>query len=318
MLAVYAARPEPDDPFAALRIGQLPEPAPAPGWVSVHMRAASLNMHDVSTLMGVRMAADRYPMVLGCDGAGVLDDGSEVVVHPCVNDAGWLGPETLDPGRTVLSEFWPGTFAETVTVPASNVAPKPESLSFADGACTGTAWLTAYRMIFVRSGLRPGQSAVVLGRRGSINTAAIDLGTAAGIAMFTLAADGSLLDVEGRSHPRRPVDAVLDAGVDDAEWSHALELLKPGGAVVCAGYRSGATVTGHADGALHRLIFGELRLVGCAMGTRDDLVALLAFLDRTGLRPRIGLRLPLAEADRGIRAMMEHQVTGKIVFSIPS
>ena len=129
----------------------------------VRMRAASLNMHDIGTLRG-RLPIDRYAMILGCDGAGVLADGTEVVIPPCVNDPGWIGPETLDPGRSVLSGRFPGTFAESVAVPARNVVAKPPSLSFAEAACTGTAWLTAYRMLFVHSGLRPGQHALVRGR----------------------------------------------------------------------------------------------------------------------------------------------------------
>jgi NADPH:quinone reductase-like Zn-dependent oxidoreductase len=308
MLAAYAVRPSFNEPLGALAIGEVPAPEVPAGWVAVAMRAASLNMHDISTLRGIRMRPEQYPMILGCDGAGVLADGTEVVLHPCVNEPGWVGPETLDTGRTVFSERFPGTFARTVAVPARNVVPKPASLSFAEAACTGTAWLTAYRMLFVHSGLRPGQRALVLGRRGSIATAVAQLGTAAGIDMSMGTQDGDTFDAV--------FDAVFDAGVDEAEWSHALRLLKPGGTLVCAGYRSGATSTGYAMDGLHRLIFGELRVVGSAMGTRDDLLGLLAFLDRTGVRPEVGLRLPLAEAAQGFRAMLEHTVRGKIVFTM--
>jgi NADPH:quinone reductase-like Zn-dependent oxidoreductase len=304
MFAAYAERPDFDDPLAALVLGARPEPALPPGWVTVHMRAASLNMHDVGTLRGIRMAPGRYPMTLGCDGAGVLADGTEVVILPCVNEPGWVGEETLDPQRSVLSERFQGTFAELAAVPARNVVPKPASLSFAEAACTGTAWLTAYRMLFVHSGLRPGQDALVLGRLGSIATGVVELGRAAGLRMWTGPADVMF-------------DAVFDAGVDEAEWSHALDRLKPGGTLVCAGYRSGATRTGYALGALHRLIFSEQRVVGCAMGTRADLVGLLAFLDGTGLRPAVGLEVPLAEAGKGFRAMLDQTVTGKIVFTLP-
>lgn len=318
MLAAWAERPDPADPLSALRVGARPEPVAPAGWVTVEMRAASLNMHDVSTLSGIRTAPEVYPIVLGCDGAGVLADGTGVVVHPCVNAADWHGPQTLDPARTVLSELHPGTFAEYAVVPAGNVLPKPASLSFGEAACMGTAWLTAYRMVFVRAGLRPGMDALVLGRRGSINGAAIALGTVAGIGMWVMAPDGAITPSTGGTARAVPTafDAVLDAGVDEAQWSRYLRALRPGGAVVCAGYRSGATDTGYALDALHQLIFGELRLVGCAMGTTGDLTGLLSFLDRTGLRPEIGLTLPLAEVADGIGAMLSHRVPGKIVFSM--
>jgi NADPH:quinone reductase-like Zn-dependent oxidoreductase len=324
MFAAYATAPDADDPLAALLLGERPEPVPEPGWVTVRMRAASLNMHDIGTLRGVRMRPEQYPLILGCDGAGVLPDGTEVVVHPCVNDPAWVGPETLDPHRSVLSERYPGTFAELVAVPARNVVPKPASLSFAEAACTGTAWLTAYRMLFVHSGLRPGQHALVQGRLGSIGTGLVELGTAAGMTMWTQTESGAHPAGMVGSTSRPPVspptvfDAVFDAGVDEAAWSHALRRLRPGGALVCAGYRSGATTTGYSLEALHRLIFSELRVVGSAMGTRDDLVALLSFLDSSGLRPAIGLEVPLAECAKGMRAMLDRTVTGKIVFSMPA
>jgi D-arabinose 1-dehydrogenase-like Zn-dependent alcohol dehydrogenase len=85
--------------------------------------------------------------------------------------------------------------------------------------------------------------------------------------------------------------------------------------VVCAGYRAGDVDVRPERHALHRLVFNELRLVGCAMGTRDDLVALLSFLERTGLRPDIDRELPLTSAPEGFAAMLGGEVVGKIVFS---
>jgi D-arabinose 1-dehydrogenase-like Zn-dependent alcohol dehydrogenase len=149
----------------------------------------------------------------------------------------------------------------------------------------------------------------VLGRLGSINTAVVALAAAAGITIWTS-------EVPAGERPER-YDAVLDAGVDEAEWSHALRLLRPGGALICAGYRSGRTSTGYAIGSLEQLIFGERRVVGCAMGTREDLLALLAFLDRTGLRPPVGLAVPLGEAGKAFRALLDGTVAGKIVLTAP-
>ncbi len=180
MFAVYASAPNADDPLAALEAGERPEPDVPDGWVEVEVRAASLNMHDVFTLRGVGIREEAFPMILGCDGAGVLEDGSEVVIHGVVASPGWMGDETLDPGRTLLSEKHPGTFAERVAVPAPNALPKPPELSFAEAACMGTAWLTAYRMLFVKSGLRPGQTMLVQGASGGVSTALIMLGSAAG------------------------------------------------------------------------------------------------------------------------------------------
>ena len=146
MFAVYAAEPKPDDPLAALVVGERPAPQVPPGHVAVKVRAASLNMHDVWTLRGVGIRAEKFPLILGLDGAGVTDDGREVVIHSVIPSPGWRGDETLDPQRSMLTERYQGTFAETVVVPAANVLPKPASMSFSEAACMGTAWLTAYRM----------------------------------------------------------------------------------------------------------------------------------------------------------------------------
>jgi NADPH:quinone reductase-like Zn-dependent oxidoreductase len=149
MFAVYAAEPSPENPLASLRVGERPEPEVPAGWVRVAVKAASLNMHDLWTLRGVGIKPEQFPMILGCDGAGTLDDGTEVVLHSVIGDPNWSGEETLDPKRTLLTEKHQGTFADYVTVPARNALPKPADLSFAEAACMGTAWLTAYRMLFV-------------------------------------------------------------------------------------------------------------------------------------------------------------------------
>jgi NADPH:quinone reductase-like Zn-dependent oxidoreductase len=320
MFAVYASAPSPDDPLAALALGERPEPETPDGWVSVQVKAASLNMHDVFTLRGVGIGADAFPMTLGCDGAGLLDDGSEVVIHGVIPSDGWVGDETLDPRRSILTERHQGSFADRVIVPARNVLPKPDSLSFAEAACMGTAWLTAYRMLFVKSGLRPGQTMLVQGASGGVATALIALGRAAGMRVWAT----------GRSDQKRAValeqgaDAVFETGarlpervdavfetVGGVTWSHSVKSLKPGGIIVI----SGAT-TGDASAAeLQRIFFLQLRVVGSTMGTREELQNLLSFCAQQQIRPQIGLELPLEEAERGFRAMIDGETSGKIVFT---
>src|SRR5207248_4611524 len=111
------------------------------GWTTVAVRAASLNHHDLWSLRGVGLSEDRLPMILGCDAAGLDEDGNEVVVHSVISEDSWRGDETLDPRRSLLSERHPGTFAERVAVPRRNLVPKPPGLSFEESACLPTAWL---------------------------------------------------------------------------------------------------------------------------------------------------------------------------------
>ena len=108
MLAAYASAIDPDDPLSGLTVGERPEPAVPPGWTTVTVRAAALNHHDLWSLRGVGLSADRLPMILGCDAAGVDQDGSEVLVHAVISSDDWRGDETLDPRRSLLSERHPG------------------------------------------------------------------------------------------------------------------------------------------------------------------------------------------------------------------
>jgi NADPH:quinone reductase-like Zn-dependent oxidoreductase len=155
MLAVSCTSQSADDPLAGLTVGDRPDPEVPDGWARVTVRAASLNHHDLWSLRGSGLPADRLPMVLGCDAAGVDEDGNEVVVHGVVSDPDWSGDETLDPGRSLLSEKYDGTLAESVVVPRRNLVPKPAELSFEEAACLPTAWLTAYRMLFTNAGVSP-------------------------------------------------------------------------------------------------------------------------------------------------------------------
>src|SRR5947209_10416273 len=172
MLAAYAARTAPDDPLSALEVGERPEPEVRDGWTRVRVRATSLNHHDLWSVRGVGLPADRLPMILGCDAAGVTADGREVIVYAVINEPGFRGTDnTHDPGRSLLSERYPGTLAERVRVPAGNLIAKPAELSFAEAACLPTAWLTAYRMLFTSSGLRPGDTVLIQGAGGGVATA---------------------------------------------------------------------------------------------------------------------------------------------------
>jgi D-arabinose 1-dehydrogenase-like Zn-dependent alcohol dehydrogenase len=114
MFAVYATHAAPDNPLAALSIGDMPEPNVPDGWVRVKVSHASLNRHDLFTLRGISGHAEgiTYPMILGTDAVGTLDDGTSVVIYPMMGSDDWRGDETLDPQWHIPSEFIHGTFAD--------------------------------------------------------------------------------------------------------------------------------------------------------------------------------------------------------------
>src|SRR5947199_10753290 len=112
MLAAFVATPAPEDPLSVLEIGERPEPEAPDGWTTVQVKAVSLNHHDLFSLRGIGLPAERMPMILGTDTAGLHEDGTEVVVHGDVTGTpGWTGDETLDPKRSLFSELHQGTMA---------------------------------------------------------------------------------------------------------------------------------------------------------------------------------------------------------------
>lgn len=320
MFAASCVAQSATDPLSGLSVGERPEPQAPDDWVRVRVRAAALNHHDLWSLRGVGLPADRLPMVLGCDAAGVTEDGREVIVHAVVSSPDWSGDETLDPRRSLLSERYDGTLAELVAVPARNVLPKPPELTFEQAACLPTAWLTAYRMLFVQSGLRPGDRVLVQGAGGGVATAAIALARAAGFVVFATSREEGkrrqALELgahevfePGVRMPER-VDAVLET-VGRATWSHSMKSLRPGGTLVVAGATSGSDPS--AD--LNRLFFLQLRVIGSTMGTRDEFAALLRLCVATGLRPVVDEVLPLSEARRGFERLASGDLFGKIVLT---
>jgi NADPH:quinone reductase-like Zn-dependent oxidoreductase len=321
MFAVTAARIDADNPLNGLELGERPDPAAPDGWTTVTVKAAALNHHDLFTLRGVGIRPEQLPLVLGCDAAGIDEDGNEVIVHAVIADpARGGGDETLDPKRSLLSEVHDGTLAEKVVVPRRNLVPKPAELSFEQAACLPTAWLTAYRMLFDKSGVQPGSTILVQGAGGGVATALIALGSAAGYRVWTtsrteakreraleLGADQAF--ESGARLPER-VDAVMET-VGQATWSHSVKSLRPGGRIVISGATSGPM----PPAELTRVFFLQLQVVGSTMGTRDQLVRLTRFLTTTGLRPQIDRTLPLTRAREGFEAMAGGDLFGKVVFT---
>jgi NADPH:quinone reductase-like Zn-dependent oxidoreductase len=321
MLAVFAAETDRDDPLRGLRVEDRPEPEVPAGWTTVTVKAASLNHHDLWSLRGVGLPEDRLPMILGCDAAGVDEEGNEVIVHSVISAPDWRGDETMDPKRSLLSERHQGTLAERVAVPRRNVLPKPAALSFEEAACLPTAWLTAYRMLFTRASVEPGMTVLVQGAGGGVATAAIALASVAGIRVWVTARSeekrAQALELgadqafeSGARLPER-VDAVVET-VGEATWAHSIRSLKPGGTLVV----SGATTGDSPPAELSRVFFLQLSVIGSTMGTRDELERLIRLCVAKDVRPVIDRTLPLEQARAGFEALLDGSVVGKIVFTV--
>ena len=197
--------------------------------------------------------------------------------------------------------------------------PKPEALSFEEASCLPTAWLTAYRMLFVKSGLLPGQTVLIQGAGGGVASAAIVLARHAGLRVWVTSRDeakrekakelGAYAAFESGARLPERVDAVLET-VGEATWKHSLRALRPGGTLVVSGSTSGP----NPPAELQRVFFLQLNVIGSTMGTRDELAQLARLLDITGIRPEIDRVLPLSDARDGFSALASGDVFGKIVF----
>jgi NADPH:quinone reductase-like Zn-dependent oxidoreductase len=319
MRAVYISSFDADDPASVVEVGDRPEPEPLDGWVVVKVRAASLNHHDVWSARGVGLSQEQLPMILGCDAAGVDPDGREVVVHGVVNDPAWVGPEELDPRLALLSEGPQGALAERVAAPAGNLIEKPPELSFEEAACLPTAWLTAYRMLFVKAGLRPGDTVLVQGASGGLASALVRLGAAAGLRVWATGRDAekrSLAERLGAHATFEPgarlparVDAVMDS-VGAPTFKHSIRSLRRGGTLVNAGGTGGYV----AEVELARLFRLNLNIVGSTMGTREELDRLVRFCVDHDVRPEVDAVMRLDEAPAAVGRMASGDVRGKIVL----
>ncbi len=312
MRAAYAVAAKPDDPLSALTLGELPVADPPDGWVTVDVRASSLNHHDIWSLRGVGLPSDRLPMILGGDAAGVDPDGNEVVLYSVV-------PDSADPrGLSLLSERYPGTLAERVSVPAENLIPKPAGMSFLDAACLPTAWLTAYHMLTTRGRSDQAEAVLVQGAGGGVATAAVVLAAAMGKRVYATSREewkrervaelGATALEPGARLPER-VDVVIES-VGAPTFDHSMKSSKPGARIVVCG----ATAGHQATVDLRRVFAMRLEILGATMGTADELRALLDLMAARDIRPVVDSTYGFTAVADAFTRLNSGEVFGKVTI----
>ena len=304
----------------------VPDPEPGPGEVIVELHASALNWHDVL----VRQTGRGFttPSILGLDGAGIRQDtGEKTVIFPGLN---W-GKNAAAPGGdfSILGDSTDGTYAQLVAVPVENLFPMPNHLSWAEAAALPCAGLTAYRALFKRAKLRPGETVLVIGAGSGVSTFAI---------MFAAAAEARVL---ATSSSQDKLDSVRAIGVDqgflytDPDWvqqvlettgggvdaiingaganlSDAMACLKPGGRIVVFGSSAGTTAT--ID--ISDLYWGQVSVLGTTLGSPDDFGHMLEMIDKYKVRPLIDSVYPLTEIVEAHRHLESRKHLGKLVLSL--
>jgi NADPH:quinone reductase-like Zn-dependent oxidoreductase len=345
VLAVRAARFGGDNPLGNLELVDVPDPQPGRGEALIRVAASSLNHHDLWTLRGVGSRPFTEPQVLGCDAAGEVLEygdgevpagapaiGAPVVVHAVMTcghcGACRRGDELHCPRVGLLSEPpYPGTLAERLVVPVGNLVPLPAEVDLVTASCLPTAYLTAYRMLFVRGGLRPGQRVLVHGATGGVSSAAILMAAASGVTVFATsreetkraaaieigAARAFAIDRDAVKQVIAAsdggVDAVLDT-VGEATWDFSLRVLRPGGTVVVSGATSGP----NPPAQLSRIFWRHLTVAGSSMGTRDELSRVVELCATGRLRPLVDTVRPLAAAAEAFAVLAGGERRGKLVL----
>jgi NADPH:quinone reductase-like Zn-dependent oxidoreductase len=327
-----------------LRYGDVPDPVPGPGEVRVRVRACGLNHLDIWVRRGWPGLDLPMPHWGGADVAGEIDQlgegvsdwtkGQRVVLDPGINlfedEFTRRGEPTLSPGYVILGEQVRGGAAEYITVPARNLSVLPDGVDFVEGAAPLLVTLTAWRMLIHRAGLRAGESILIVGAGGGVNSMAIQVAKLAGATVYVVAGN----EEKGERARRLGADKVIDRSKSDwgkelrhltgkrgvdvivdnvgaATLSTSMKAAARGGRIVIVGNTSGP----HAQIDI-RLIFGkQIRLIGSTMGTHQDFLEVTSLLWAGKLRPVIDRVVSLEQGKEAFESLERGEKFGKILLT---
>ena len=311
----------------------------------VRVRAAALNRLDLWMTTGLPHVTPAFPFIVGSDGAGVverigagvrdLQPGDRVMFNPGLScgrcPACVEGEESLCREFRLLGEHLPGTAAEWVVLPAANLAPVPEGMSWAQAAGFSLATLTAWRMLADRARLRAGETVLIWGVGGGVSLAALQIAVLlGGRAIVTSGSDakletaGELGAAAGLNHTRddvvaevrrltggRGADVVVDS-VGERTWPDSLRALRRGGRVVVCGATTGPS----AAFDLRRLFWHQWSILGSTMGSRREYAEIVRLAHQGRLWPVVDQVVPLADGAAAYRRMRQGEQTGKLVLEV--
>ena len=332
-----------------LQIKEVPDaPAPKAGEVRVAIRAAALNHLDLWVIDGLPGAADRFPHIVGADGAGVVEStgadvstvrqGERVMINPGISDYSCefcqAGEHSLCVNYRLLGEHLPGTVAELVTVPAQNVARLPvlaPVVSWAEAAAFSLVTLTAWRMVVTRAQLKADETVLIWGIGGGVSLAALRIAKLLGARAIVTSSDdvklaaakdlGADVMLNHRTQKvgeeiraltnKRGVDVVVDS-VGSATWDDSLRSLRRGGRLVMCGATSGPQVG--LD--LRRLFWHHWSVLGSTMGNAAEYAEIVRRFGQGELRPMVDRVFPLARTRDAYERLQRGEQLGKIAIEI--
>lgn len=330
--------------LTALQVMDLPDaPAPGPGEVRVRMKAAALNHLDLFVTDGLPGTDPEWPFIVGSDGAGVIESVGDGVVSAHAGDRVMLNPgiscgqcrfcrmgeESLCEHYAILGEHRGGTVAELVTLPAVNVAPVPEGMSWAEAAAFPLATLTTWRMLVTRARLSEGETLFVWGAGGGVSQQSIRIGRYLGATVIVAGSRDKLRHAEeiGAHHGidrqddviarvkemtgRRGADVVVDS-VGEATWPSTLRIVSRFGRIVVCGGTTGPHLTFDA----RRLFWHQWSILGSTMGNRREFADIVAHAHAGRFWPTVDSVVPLADSVEAYRRLAAGTHGGKVVIEV--
>jgi NADPH:quinone reductase-like Zn-dependent oxidoreductase len=327
-----------------LEYGELPDPEPGHGEVLVEIRAAALNHLDIWIRRGWPGLKLALPHVGGSDGAGLVaalgpgvsgfEVGERVVIDPGVStiEDEWTrrGLDSVSPGYQILGESRSGTLAERIAIPALNLMRIPDGFSFTEACAPLLTGLTAWRMLMVVGRLRAGESVLIVGAGGGVNSIAIQLAKLAGATVYALTSSpekirraidlGADEVLDYRADPnwskaifkltgRRGVDIVVD-NVGQATVDQSLRSLARGGRLLTVGNTSGFNY----EIDIRMMFVKQVSWLGSTMGSHQDFRDVMRLVWDRKLRPVIDRVMPLRDGREAVGVVEEGQQFGKVVL----
>jgi NADPH:quinone reductase-like Zn-dependent oxidoreductase len=328
-----------------LRYEDAPDPVPGPGEIVVRVKACALNFLDIWERRGLPFVKFPLPHISGSDVAGIVESvgpgatnvkpGDRTVANPGVScmhcPACYEGNDNFCPRYSVLGYLSDGGYAELLRVPDVNALPYPDGLEFYEAAAIPLVFTTAWHMLVTRCGISGGEDVLILGAGSGVGSAAIQIAkyhharviaTAGSEAKLekalSLGADfvidhsrQRIRDEVKKITNRRGVDIVFEH-VGNATWDESLASLAPRGRLVTCG----ATTGFDARIDLRHLFAKQISVLGSYMGSKHELLRVLALVNEGHLRPVVSSVLPLARAAEAQTLLETRQHFGKVVLTV--
>ncbi|MBM7572184.1 zinc-binding dehydrogenase [Aquibacillus albus] len=311
---------------------EIPEPEVTKGKVKIKLKAAGLNHRDLN--IPSRRGDNEKPLVLGSDGAGVIEEigpevtnlsiGDEVIVNPGL---GWKHTSDAPPeGFEILGMPDHGTFAEKIVIDAEHVERKPAFMNWEEAGVLALSALTGYRALFTKAKLKAGETILIPGAGSGVATFIIQFAKAAGARVIVTSRDEEkcrkALDIGAdkaiatnsnweEELNDEQIDLVIES-VGNATFNRSLSVLKRGGKIVTFG----ATTDDNVTINIRQFFYGQYQLLGSTMGSREELQAMLQFVNQYKIKPVVDHVFPLSHTEEAFDYLRHGKQFGKVAIIV--